>query len=1046
VLFTVEEQEQMVELWHRRLGHQGVRVMQLANSQFHLGMGEKSIRHLPSCVICRKSKATRKVITSLGDPQYLPEDVMLIWFADLAGPVNILQGKTRKACPTYDGKLYVLTLVEAKSHTVVVVLLRSKSEAADAIILVFTQLMNRTQRNILRFGSDGGGEFKSIKLLDWFAANGIQVTTSTPDHPQHNGRPERYNRTLFGLARTFLIQANAPYEFWGRAIEWAAFVYNCTPHPISQDQPPFTILFNSKFHLRKLKIWGCDIEVKKLPDALTKIQPQSYSGMFLGYDGTTSSYLVLARTSESEDYRLITSRDVAFYEDSFKFMNQYRTKFYKDNGDDHQFITPYVDQVEGDDMKDESYTDSQSVSMNGRKMDSVPDTVSDTSQPTIDEPMIEHKQNESITGPITHPENGSELISEPEVNPGVATSMAPHHKLSDSTSTVSRANPTRSTRTGRVIAQTKRSLMDDPRNYDPYDMLSAGVTSFVNVELLNEDHLVEDELSLIGFRNCHPDCQYTFAAVSQPDAGPAIEPTSYSQAMASADKAEWRAAMQDEINSLKKLNVWSLAPCPSGTKPLTGRWVFKNKLGDQNQLIRRKARFVVKGFLQMYGRDFTETHAPVAKMKSILMQLSLTASNDYELQQLDFDTAFLNAPVKEEIYMEQPEGFHEGKPGDKLKLIKALYGLKQAPHEWNETINAFMKGLGWVPTVSDSCVYVKSALSTRFMLLCLYVDDTVVSFHRDDQAEWLKDKAAIADRFAIKDLGECTWILNMKVTRDRRLKRIHLSQQAYVEKMCTTFLSGDIGRRLKPIIYDVNGPNPNEDLTPLTGDRSELYRQIVGSLLYAANVTRIDITHSVSQLCRYTAKSNEYHLHVALCLLSYLQEHKELGLEFGRSASSYRIPDLKVYTDADWAGDPTDRKSTSGVVVLFNGDIVKWVSKRQKCVALSTLEAEYIALADGTKEAKWCQSWINEVLGHQVTASMLCDNKSALCLTEVDAVHDRSKHIDIRYHFVRDEVNKKNIIVKWVSTKAQLGDILTKRLDKGLHGNFRSILMKKAIQ
>jgi hypothetical protein len=138
------------------------------------------------------------------------------------------------------------------------------------------------------------------------------------------------------------------------------------------------------------------------------------------------------------------------------------------------------------------------------------------------------------------------------------------------------------------------------------------------------------------------------------------------------------------------------------------------------------------------------------------------------------------------------------------------------------------------------------------------------------------------------------------------------------------------------------------------------------------------------------------------------------------------------------------KASCMRAIVQFNGDTIKWVSRKQKCVALSSLESEYIALGDGVKEAKWCQSWINEVLHHQIAAIMLCDNRAAICLTKVDAVHDRSKHIDIRYHFIRDEMNKKNIEVKWVSTKSQLGDILTKCLDKGIHGTLRGLLMKKA--
>jgi hypothetical protein len=230
----------------------------------------------------------------------------------------------------------------------------------------------------------------------------------------------------------------------------------------------------------------------------------------------------------------------------------------------------------------------------------------------------------------------------------------------------------------------------------------------------------------------------------------------------------------------------------------------------------------------------------------------------------------------------------------------------------------------------------------------------------------------------------------------------------------------------------------------LTGERFDLYRQIVGSLLYAANVTRIDVCFTVGQLCRFSASPCEYHLSVAYSVLLYLNAHSELGLEFGRSTGN-PIPSITTYSDADWAGDKTDRKSTSGGIVKFNGDVVKWISKKQQCVSLSSLESEYISIGEGVKETKWCLSWIKEVLGNEIKAKLWCDNEAAINLTANDAVHDRSKHIDIKYHFIRDNWVKKIISIHWVSTKQQWADILTKCLDPGIHGNLRSVLMSKAV-
>ena len=311
-----------------------------------------------------------------------------------------------------------------------------------------------------------------------------------------------------------------------------------------------------------------------------------------------------------------------------------------------------------------------------------------------------------------------------------------------------RASPTVSdtrTRYGRAITQpSTRLLASDPNAYDPFDMhqaLTERVHLFIHRDEKNE---------------------YIFQA-----ALPTTEPSQFKDAVKSPEVPAWWVAMKDEINSLIKLGVWNVVKRPSGVTLLKGRWVYKNKLGDNNQLLRRKARFVAKGFMQMYGRDFFETHSPVAKMKSIKLMLSLAAKNNMEIHQMDFDTAFLNATVKEDIYMEQPEGFHVGDANMVLKLNKALYGLKQAPREWNKTIDKFMRGLGYQVLRSDPCVYIKRSKTNKLIIICLYVDDTVFAFDRTDAAEWKQDKEQIANAYAIKDLGECKWILNMKVTRDQ---------------------------------------------------------------------------------------------------------------------------------------------------------------------------------------------------------------------------------------------------------------------------------------
>jgi hypothetical protein len=585
------------------------------------------------------------------------------------------------------------------------------------------------------------------------------------------------------------------------------------------------------------------------------------------------------------------------------------------------------------------------------------------------------------------------------------------------------------TRSGRTVVPPNRNIASDPRNYYPNDI--HGALNWRVKRLLASQ---SEHANL--FIHIDHDHDYIFSAEI-----PNVEPEQYKDAIRTPEADAWMDAMTKEYESLEKLKVWKLVDRPKGIKPLTGRWVYKNKLGAQNQLVRRKARFVVHGYLQKHGRDYNETHAPVAKMKSIKLMLSITAKQDRELHQLDFETAFLNAPVEEEIYMEQPEGFLKGGLNKVLKLLKALYGLKQAPRQWNKTIDQFMRKLGYRAIRSDPCVYIKLSRSNRLMILSLYVDDTVICFHKDDQQEWFADKFAIQKNYAIQNLGECNWILNMKVTRNRAARTITLSQQAFIERITKELGPEDIQAENVPMRHGFQMWKPEAESEPLDPKGAVLYRSITGALLYAANVTRIDIAYSVGQLCRYTANPCAHHLAAAKQILRYVRSTPGLCLVFGGRTQNVTTPILDVYCDADWSGDQKDGKSTTGCVIRFNGDVMNWVSKKQSSVAMSSAEAEYIAMAEAVKEALWYRSWIVEVLSVYVCPLIRCDNQAAIKLSDNDTIHERSKHIRLRYHFIRDEKSKKHIDIMWIKSGQQQADILTKALDKTVFERLRDKLL-----
>jgi hypothetical protein len=531
-------------------------------------------------------------------------------------------------------------------------------------------------------------------------------------------------------------------------------------------------------------------------------------------------------------------------------------------------------------------------------------------------------------------------------------------------------------------------------------------------------------------------------------------PKSYTQAMKCGNAPEWCKAMKEEIEAQHCMDVWTLVVPPHGSNVIDARWVYNYKRDSLGDIVRYKARFVCKGFQQLEGIDYNETYAPVVIGKSLRLVLAIAAALDLELKQLDFDTAFLYASVPETIYMHQPEGYHDG-TNKVCRLNKALYGLKQAPHEWNNKINGTLLGFGYTRCKIDPCVYIKNGTVngvTVMLMLCLYVDDTIIAYNTAGESLWLADKHAIMLEYKIKDLGNCEWLLNLKVTRNRSARTLTLCQESYIDKLLAKFNMTDTKVVPSPALcHQSVTPLDQTQAIELTIDGKEhrLYRALIGSLMYAAQITRVDIAFAVSNLSRHLHQPYQHHMNAARRVLKYLGCTKWYSLIF-TVAKEGAVP-LKVYTDADWATDLNERRSTTGTLVQYNGNTIAWNSSLQKSTAGSTAEAEYVALNDAVIEAGWFRSWLREVLGSSnndvpvissVTVgnndssipNIMVDNKAAIQIaTKGLASAPKTKHIAIKYHIVQQEVQANTVALHWCETKLQLADILTKALGPQQH-------------
>ena len=504
------------------------------------------------------------------------------------------------------------------------------------------------------------------------------------------------------------------------------------------------------------------------------------------------------------------------------------------------------------------------------------------------------------------------------------------------------------------------------------------------------------------------------------------EPESFQEAQTHKDRGSWMKAMQEEMESLQKNNTYELVKLPKGRKALRNKWVYKLKKDGRGDLVKYKARLVVKGFGQKKGIDFDEIFSPVVKLSSIRIILGLATNQDLEIEQLDVKTAFLHGDLEEEIYMQQPEGFEDKRKEDLVcKLKKSLYGLKQAPRQWYKKFDSFMVGHGYRRTAADYCVYFKRYPGEKFIILLLYVDDMLIV--GQDRAQISKLKEELAESFEMKDLGPAKQILGMEITRDRKNRRLWLSQERYVERILERFNM----KEAKPVTTPLGGHYKlSKSSCPSTEEENKKmavipYSSAVGSLMYAMVCTRPDIAHAVGVVSRFLSNPGKQHWEAVKWIFRYLRRTSKLCLSFGREKLV-----LEGYTDADMAGDLDGRKSTSGYLFTFAGGAVSWQSKLQKCVALSTTEAEYIAVTEAGKELVWIKTFFKELGMQQDEYVVYCDSQSAIDLSKNATYHSRTKHIEVRYHWIRNATEEKRFKLKKIHTDKNAADMMTKVIPK----------------
>ena len=508
------------------------------------------------------------------------------------------------------------------------------------------------------------------------------------------------------------------------------------------------------------------------------------------------------------------------------------------------------------------------------------------------------------------------------------------------------------------------------------------------------------------------------------------DPKSLKEAMMSDEAEKWKAAVDEELNSHEKMATWTLVPPSNDSQQniVDCKWIFKRKTNEFGEISRYKARLVARGFSQQYGVDYHETFAPVVRLNTFRSLIALAVHKNMVVHQMDVKTAFLNGDLNETVYMKQPPGMEEqGKENWVCKLNRSIYGLKQSSRQWNIKFKEVLEELGFTQSMKDTCLYFKK---DPLVFISIYVDDTVIAAESLAAVEDVKKQ--LAENFEMCDIGRLRQILGMKIDHGDN-GEISLSQENYIRTLLKRFKLEDMKIYSTPSEHCVTLRKHGEGETSELVNQ-QLYQSMVGGLMYCAIQTRPDIQYAVNIAARFCSKPNKHHMTAVKRIFGYLKGTVDFELKYEHCEEGFC-----GYSDADFARDIDDRKSTTGYMFKLSGGAISWYSGKQKSVSVSTANAEYIALGEAAREGLFFKQLFAE-MGVEIDIEIFEDNQAAIAIAKNPVYYSKQKHIDVQYHFIRELVQSKQIKLTYCPTETMTADLFTKPLVRSRFQHFRNEL------
>ena len=1013
-----------LEIWHRRMGHLNeADLKRLAGMSNGMSLNTK-VSMKPICGPCERGKSSRKVSRRV--QKEVLEKLAKV-DTDLGGPIDTAG---------VGGHHHWMLITDRATGLTWSFTFKIKDEAFGLFADWLIQAENQSGCRLKAVRIDNGTEYVNHKFDELFKKKGIIVEPTVAYTPEQNGLSEVQNRIVLYGVRAMLFDAKLTKYVWNELLRTKVYLKNRSPTTRLPGKTPYELWTGLVPDLNHLHIIGstawCHIpkeKRKKLDERSKKCYLVGYeaSNIYRVYNPTTRKVerathvrfdeTALANSSSTEDPGWLSDlldRDYNVLDEGGEQERSSMTPVMETGtAGVPQISHNYHHQAVGD-QSDDDHQHPPGTAEEPESLDLSDPVGADVEDTNLQEEPVEEVLPD---GPEAHPDPSTDATYTSGGRP--TRTRVPTQKVADN----EKQSTVQNWATKAILASKSDATVQSERMYCRQAVANG-------IEVVTH-HEFDPDYDLDAVVDCITAIKTFNAQVDVID----YEPLTYQQAMGGPFASQWKAAMDKEYNSFMYMKTWELVKKPADALVLRGKWIYKIKSKSDGSTV-YKARWVIRGFEQQYGVNFDETFASVVKNMTFKTLFAVIAHHDLDCEQMDVVTAFLNSYLKELIYVEQPHGYQKkGKNSSSLVclLIRALYGLKQAPRAWYFTIRTYLESKGFNHSEADHSLFINRLTK---LIVSLYVDDIKIVGPKGSK-HIMQLKKDLSKEYRMTDLGPISDYLGMEVSRDRANKQLTIVQTKYITKVLTRFGMGDCASAPTPMVAGTK--LRKETILTASEDQRLLYQSMIGSLMYAMIETRPDIAFSVSVLSRFSQNPNETHMKAAKRVLRYLKGTKHLGITYGTGHDV-----LIGYTDADWATDEETRLSVGGYIFSLYGGAITWSSKRQLSVALSSCEAEYMAQTQASKEALWLTRLLKELdleLGLPKPPVIIrADNQGAIALTKDPKYHSRTKHIDIQWHFVRDQVECGAIRFHWIETIRMAADGLTKALEKSKFERFVALI------